>query len=174
MKNLRIALFFFIAAVSAASMPSFAQNKHAELIQRIAVSQGLLEIFEQQLVQQRDSMNGYATKLFDECVAESGGQANMKAKTALEHFMAKVATIFSAAEITSAWTSAYGKDLSEQELQEILKYYESPIGRKDVAANKSAMVTFSTWMNQESLTRSTALLKEFAQELQAAQPGREK
>lgn len=152
-----------------ATSSALAQDERNGLVQRVAAAQGLEEMFAQQIAAQRDSMKAYASKLFEQAIAEAGGQANAKHKAAFERFITKVSTVFSPKEITEAWVSAYGKDLSDQELQEVLKYYQSPIGQKDVAASKAAMVTYSTWINQESQTRVTPLLKSFVQELQAAQ-----
>jgi hypothetical protein len=170
MKYLHAPLLAISIAACLAASPCSAQEARAEVIQKIAASQGLFEMFEQQLVQQRDSMKGYAAKLFEQTTAETGMQPNAKEKAAFERFLAKAPTVFSATEITSMWTANYGKDLSVQELQGILKYYDSPIGRKDVAASKAAMISFSTWMNQEAQVRSTTLIKEMLQELQAARP----
>lgn len=152
-----------------ASSPSFAQNERAALVQKIAAAQGLEEMFEQQIAAQRDSMKSYASKLFEQAITEVGGQPNAKQEAAFERFVAKAAALFSPKEITQAWIGAYGKELSDQELLDVLKYYQSPIGQKDVAATKTAMITYSTWINQESQARVTPLLKAFVLELQAAQ-----
>jgi hypothetical protein len=161
-----IALITLVSSLVFASPASFAQDTRAALVQRIAAAQGLEEMFEQQLAAQRDSMKSYASKLFEQALAESGGQASAKQKAAFERFVAKATTLFSSKEITAAWTAAYGKDLSDQELREVLKYYQSPIGQKDVASSKAAMITYSAWINQESQARSMPLLKTLVQELQ--------
>ncbi len=115
-------------------------------------------------------MQSSAYKLFDEAIADAGGQVNPKQKAAFERYLAGVSTLFTAKEITDAWRAAYGKDLSEQELQEVLRYYQSPVGRKDVAASKRAMTTYTTWMTQTSQARSAPLLRTLVQEMQAAKP----
>ena len=166
MKHFAIASAF--SALLFTSVPSFAQEARAALVQSIAAAQGLEEMFEQQIAAQRDSMKSYDSKLFDQAIAEAGGQSNAKQKAAIDRFVAKATTLFTSKEITAAWTAAYGKNLSDQELREVLQYYQSPIGQKDVGASKTAMVTYSTWINQESQARATPLLKVLVQELQAA------
>ena len=152
-----------------ATSSAIAQDERNALVQKIAAAQGLEEMFAQQIAAQRDSTKSYASKLFEQAIAEAGGQPNAKHKAAFERFVAKASTVFSPKEITAAWVGAYGKDLSDQELREVLKYYQSGIGQKDVAASKAAMVTYSTWINQEAQARVAPLLKVFVQELQAAQ-----
>ncbi len=160
----------FVAALLLASAASsvFAQDSRTALVQKIAVAQGLTELYDQQLAQQREATKGYAAKLFDDAVAAGGGKANAKEKAALERLVAKTTEMFSGKEVAAAWVTHYGKELSLQDLKAILAYYESPIGRKDVAATKLAMPAFSSWMAQETQTRATSLLTEFVSELQAA------
>jgi hypothetical protein len=160
--------FVLVAALISTSTPSFAGDTRADLIQRIAVSQGLLDIFEQQIALQRDSVKDYAGKLFEQMAESINVQAHQKVRASFERLVAKSSEMFSAAEITAAWSVAYGRDLSVQELRQILKYYDSPIGRKDVAANKGAISTFSVWMNQEAQSRSAVIMDEFLQALEAA------
>jgi len=167
MKN--FLLPFFLSSLLLASTSSFAQTARAELVQRIAVAQGLEEMFEQQLAAQQESMKSYASKLFQQAVSDAGGQANAQQTAAFERFVAKLAVLFSSKEITAAWTAAYGKDLSDQDLKQILKYYQSPIGKKDVSASKAAMIAYSGWINQEAQNRVTPILRSLVQELQATE-----
>lgn len=159
----------FLSSILLLSASSFAQETRAELVQKIAAAQGLEEMFEQQISAQRDSFKSYASKIVEQAAAEAGGQINAKQLAAFENFVAKVTTLFSPKEITATWTAAYGKNLSDQELREVLKYYQSPIGKKDVSASKAAMIAFSTWINHETQARVSPLLKTLVQEVRAAQ-----
>jgi hypothetical protein len=161
------AVISLLSSLLLAQTPAFAQETRAALVQKIAIAQGLEDMFEQQIAAQRDSMKSYASKLFEQAIAETGGQANEQQKAAFERFAAKASTLFTAKEITAKWTAVYGKDLSEKELREVLKYYQSRIGQKDIAANQAAMNAYSHWMGQEFQARTTPLLKTLVQELQA-------
>lgn len=160
----------FLVSIMVASVATsvLAQDGRAELVQKIAAAQGLTEIFDQQLAQQRESTKGYAQKMFEEAIAAGGGQANPKEIAALDKLAMRAGEMFSGREIAAAWVANYGQELSVQDLQAILNYYESPTGRKDVAANKAAMPAFTSWMAKEAQGRATSLLREFLSELQAA------
>lgn len=168
MKPNRIIAVATAILIAAAASNAVAQDARTALIQKIAVAQGLTEIFDEQLMQQREAIKAYAEKLFQEAAAARGGQANPKEEAAFKKFAGRVGEMFSGKEVASEWVKYYGKDLTLQELRAILNYYESPVGRKDVAATKSAMPAFSSWMAQEAQVRATALLKDFAADLQAA------
>lgn len=156
-----------LAAVLATLVsPSIAQDERASLAQSIARAQGLPAMFEIQLAQQRQAMRGYAEQLSAEMGAQGGGEVSAREKVALERFMEKASKLFTADEMLARWTENYGKSMSIDELRAIHTYYESAVGRADVEASKSAMVTFSGWMNDEALARTTKLVGDLGSELQ--------
>ena len=164
--------FLFVVLASlllAGSMSSaHSQDNRASLVRQIVVAQGLLELFDQQMVQQREATRSYATRMFQDGVREAGGQSNPKEIAAFERLVSRANSVFTAQEFVDAWSAEYGKELSTSELTEILHYYESPTGRKDVAASKAAMVRFSQWAAQQGQARSASLISDFAAELKAA------
>jgi hypothetical protein len=168
MKTSHLAAIVTAVLVVSAAPNVAAQDTRTVLVQKIAVAQGLTELVDQQLAQQHEATKEYAAKLFEEAVTAGGGQANPEEQAAFDKFVARTGEIFSGKEFTAAWVTHYGKELSLQDLQAILSYYESPVGRKDVAATKSAMPAFSSWILQEGQTRVEPLLKAFIAELQAA------
>ena len=99
-------------------------------------------------------------------VAQSGGEASDAQKAAFDRFVLRCAQMFSGKELAAKWVASYGADLSVSDLREILKHYESPIGKKEVAANKAAMATFSVWMNREAQSRAEVLIAGLMKDLQ--------
>ena len=95
-------------------------------------------------------------------------QPNQKELAAFERLVSRSSSVFSAQEFVDSWSAEYGKELSTAELTEILRYYESPTGKKDVSASKAAMARFSRWATQEGHARTTSLISDFAAELKAA------
>ena len=162
----RLAHFAIAALISSAAPAAFAQETRQELVQKIAVAQGLQDQFEQQLADQRESVKGYGAKMLADVVAENGGKATAREKAAFDKFLARSAQMFSAKELAAKWVASYGADLSVSDLREILKHYESPIGKKEVAANKAAMATFSVWMNREAQSRAEVLIAGLMNDLQ--------
>ena len=68
-------------------------------------------------------------------------------------YVERCATMFTAKELVSTWAGAYGKGLSDSELKQILAYYRSPLGKKDVQASQVAMASFAKTMLVESEKR---------------------
>ncbi|XVJ71386.1 MAG: DUF2059 domain-containing protein [Rhizobacter sp.] len=153
--------FPFIAA------NAMAADTRQDLVLRIAKAQGLTEMFEQQIGQMRDAARANGAELLEQATAASGAEKpTEKERAAFERFSAKAHSMFSAKELVAIWTTHYGAGLSMEDLRQILRYYESPVGKKDVAANKQAMQPFSAWMATEATTRSMNLVREFAADLE--------
>lgn len=164
---------FAVAALVCGSVPAaFAQESRQELVQKIAAAQGVQDQFEQQLADQRESLKGYGAKLLGDIVGQSGGEASDAQKAAFDRFLIRCTQMFSARELAAKWVASYGADLSVSDLREILKHYDSPIGKKEVAANKAAMSAFSAWMNNEGQARTTALLTGLMKDLQQPAPAK--
>jgi len=156
------ALFGCLASTSA-----LAQDARTSLIQRIAEAQGLTQSFDQQLVALKETTHILAKGIFDQNV-QSGRQPNPKEQAAFKRFETRNANMFTSKEIVAAWTAHYGREMSIQDLEDVLRYWESTVGRKDVAAMKAAMPGFSNWVAQETHSRSTSLVADFIAELKAA------
>ena len=153
-----------LAATLLSASLAFADEQRDELVRRIAIAQGLTDIIDQQQQQGRAALQEYAAKMFNEV---SGGKTTPKQKAAFDKFVARSSEMFSGKEITAAWASQYGRDLSTQDLQDILRYYASPLGQRELASVKAAMPAFMQWMSAESQARGTVLIQEFIAELRA-------
>jgi len=152
-----------------ATQPPVTETDRGALVERIVKAQRLQEQFDQQLAQQRDIMRDYAAKMSEQAAAEGGGVLTPQQKEVLNQFMDRTATLFSGKELADKWSGAYGKDLSVTELQQITTYYESPLGQRDVAASKSTLTSWSTWMNSEGQARSAGLIEQLIRDLQKLQ-----
>lgn len=85
-------------------------------------------------------------------------------------YIERSAAIFSAEELVNAVAVAYGKNLSEADLNNILAFYQSPSGRKDVLASKEAMNEITKIFLIEGGRRTNTLMEQMLLELKAAYP----
>ncbi|MBL8469413.1 DUF2059 domain-containing protein [Methyloversatilis discipulorum] len=140
-------------------------------ISQIVEAQGLRQMFEQQLNQSQAAAADLGKNLYRKMLLESGipeGQENPKLENVFTQYLQRCAAMFSAQELVETWSSFYGKDLSEADLDNILAYYTSPAGKKDVSASKSAMVRFSQTISRESQARMNESIEQFMSDLRSA------
>ncbi|MFI8619284.1 hypothetical protein ACIGHN_27710 [Acidovorax sp. NPDC077693] len=167
MQDFRLIIKTAVAVICFSGSLAFAQDTRLELVQRIATAQGVQDQIERQLEDQKASLQGYGQRMFDDLVAQSGGNATEAQKAAFDRFVQRCAQMFSAKELVAKWVENYGAQLSTSDLHKILKHYKSPIGKREVVANTVAIVAVSAWVNNESEVRMSALLAELVKDLQA-------
>lgn len=164
MKVHRITAFATALLIASAAFNATAQDARTELVQKIAAAEGVTESYDQAITQQ---LKDYATRY---ATAMNGGKPNPNAQAAIEKFVTKGTESFPGKDFTAAWVKSYGKDLSLQELQAILNFVESDIGRKAVAAEKAIAPTIFAEMEQEQQARLAPLVKELTADLKKATP----
>jgi hypothetical protein len=144
-------------------------SKRAKIGKLIA-AQGMEQMFQQQLDSSKTALVELGTKIM-----HSLGDANTPPSAAeklvepiFNRFVQDAGAMFTARELVDIWSSQYGKDLTEAEIDKILAYYSSPIGQKDVRAAQTAMVGFSATLNPESEKRAMKLLEKLKIDMDAA------
>lgn len=145
---------------------ALAQETRASLVRQIVEVQGVRQMFEEQYVQQRNAIEDQAKQLYTQIVESDGGKESEKSKEIFMRFMTKTSEMISVSEMTNRWISYYGTQLSDKDLKDILAYYKTETGKKDIAATRAAMTPFTAWLLQESQKRGEQLMTEFIQEME--------
>jgi hypothetical protein len=131
----------------------FAQENRDALIRRIVEVQGVNKMFEEQYAQQRNTMTAHAKQMYAQMMASTGEKESEKSREIFMRFMKKSLEMISVSEMTNRWISHYGTNLSDQDLKDILAYYKTEIGKKDIAATQTAMKPFTAWLLSETQKR---------------------
>ncbi len=160
-----------IAALILSTQVCADESGRQEKIARIVEAQGLHQMFQQQLDQSRASAGELGKDLYRKLLAESGigeGQENEKLEQVFTKYLERCAAMFSARELVAMWASFYGRDLSDGDLDDILAYYRSPAGKKDVRASQTAMAGFSQAVNAETQKRLNGSIGQLIADLKSA------
>jgi hypothetical protein len=161
---LLIALFFCGTAVAD-------EASRREKIAKIVEAQGLHQMFQQQLDQGKASAADIGKSIVEKMLAESGAapvQKSPKLEQIFLRYMERCAAMFSATELVDTWSRYYGKDLTEGELDQVLAYYQSAVGKKDVLASQAAMIGFGKTMSDEGQIRLNASISQLMADLKGA------
>jgi hypothetical protein len=164
--NLRLRHRLLGALLAVAATGAWAQDERQSLVRQILAAQGLEQSFELQMAQARQTFKGYGEQALAR--VSGGAPPDPRAVAALERFLERSSRTFVVQEYIDQWARHYGAQLSDDELRQVLDYYQSPVGRKDVAATQVAMAAFSSWLSAESRSRTLALMAELGQELERA------
>jgi hypothetical protein len=145
---------------------TFAQETRASIVRQIVEVQGVRKMFEEQYAQQRNAIAAEAKQIYTQIVAGEEGKESEKSKEIFIRFITKTSEMISVSEMMNRWISYYGTQLSDKDLKDILAYYKTETGKKDVAATRAAMTPFTAWFLEESQRRGEKLLAEFIREME--------
>jgi hypothetical protein len=140
-----------IALLSLAFLASsvFAADRAATL-KALIDAQGLATTFEQQLASSR----GYGQKMVNDMLDQVYSSLNppekavSQLKEAAAAFMKELDSPLGTKELVDLWTDYYGKKFTDQELEDLLKFYSSPLAQREVVAGREAMTELSQVMQR--------------------------
>lgn len=134
---------FFVFACSAQAGEVERDTKIAEIF----AAQGLSQQIEQQLEQFRgDAMERIAKSIFDKAISDRPSVVGIKkqdVEEVLVRFVKRNASMLTADNLIKVAAGQYGKELTDSDLDAILAYYKSPVGKKDVSATLRTVSSLS-------------------------------
>jgi len=131
-----------------------------DLLKRLATAQGMTTVFELQHLFERDQAHREFERLFPDSSPEVRKLLEkMEVQAARERFETSRAEIFARDELLDHWVESYGKNLATEDIAAMVAYYESPVGRKDMAATQAAKTELARWTQQERIRRSAGLVR---------------
>lgn len=85
--------------------------------------------------------------------------------TATSKFIDAAKPSWTAAEAANIWIRLYGEQVTEEELDQIVAYYRSPIGKKDLAANRKAAPGWSAFIAERDERAFNAAKSAYVEDL---------
>lgn len=112
-----------------------------EKVRALTEAQGLVQMFEQQLEAGKLQGRQQAQRILDQFMAQLKPTKEFEARfrSAAQDFHNSLENSWSAQEIVEVWAKAYGSYFTDQELDQLVLYYTSPLGKKDVLSSQEAM-----------------------------------
>jgi hypothetical protein len=143
-------------------------DQRTEKIEALMRAQGLLEMWQQQIDYGRVEGEKQARQMIKQMLSQLNPNEEFKARLekAFITFIGKLQDNWTAQEIVDVWAKYYGPHFSDEELDKLVSFYTSDIGKKDVMAAKSAMTEFTAYFQKENKPIIEKATKEYISELQ--------
>jgi hypothetical protein len=163
---MRIILLTVLMAVT---LPSAATDQNAK-IHTLMEAQGLLQMWEQQMATGKEQARQQAQQMVDKMLESLNPtpELNARFRTAFDEFMTALEPPWSAKDLVDVWAQKYGARFTDQEIDGLVAYYTSPLGKKDVAAAQAALPEFSKHFMELSTPILETATQTFIQRLQSA------
>lgn len=123
---------------------------------------GLYEVIEQQLDYVRLQAQQIGPTILRQTRLENPGlgpETDAQLESAYQEFLYNVRPSWTIDEVVALWHEAFGGQVSESDLDRILAYYRSPVGRKDIEATGHALPRWTTFIaehNQRVMEQETS------------------
>lgn len=144
-------------------------DDRSDKVRSLMEAQGLLSMFEQQLEMGKVQNERMGEQVIGQILSQLNPNEEYKKqfKAAFLTFMSKVEAPWSADEIVTVWGKHYGTHFSDKELDRLVDFYTSDIGKKEVTASKVALVKFSKHFQALGEPIMKKAMQEYIEELKA-------
>ncbi|PCJ34805.1 MAG: hypothetical protein COA75_12650 [Cellvibrionales bacterium] len=148
---------------------SFANDKN-EKVRVLMEAQGLLSMFEQQLAMGEIQSEKMGKQVIDQIMAQLNPNQEFQNRftAAFQTFMKKVANPYTAEQIVEVWSKYYGGEFASSELDKLIDFYTSDIGKKEVSASKVAITKFTEHFQTLNEPLMKSAMNEYISELKIA------
>ena len=154
---MRAPFLFLLLLISTAC---FSQDRNSK-VRALMEVQGLLAMFQQQMDVGKQQSRDQAKQMLDQVMGGLNPPQEYKARLrrASDDFIASLEAPWTAQDIVDVWAKSYATAFTDKELDQLLAFYTSPLGKKDIAASHKAMPVLNTYLAERSkpvMERATA------------------
>jgi len=115
-----------------------------EKIRTLMQAQGLAQMFDEQLVSSRAMAQEQAQKTMRQMIAglKPPPATSERLQEAAREYITTLSEAPTGQQMVDLWAEIYGKQFTEGELDRLIAFYASPLGKKEVQAGRSALPEF--------------------------------
>ena len=138
-----------------------------EKIKTLMDALGLVDMFSQQIEFGRAQNEQIGRQALDQMLSQLNPSEEFRKRfsDATNNYINKLETPWSAEEIVDIWAGYYGPNFTDEELDQLIEFYTSEIGKKDVAISKQTMTKFSEHLQKVSQPIFEDAITEYIEEL---------
>lgn len=140
----------------------------ADKIKDLLDSQGMLQMYEQQIKTGRDRARQMADQLLAQATAslDLTAQAKTQLDDVVQEFISNAMPTWTSQDVLDAWGKYYGSKFSDEELEQLTAFYRSPLGQKDVTATAEALPKLSADFQERYKSQLAKATDQYVKRLQ--------
>ena len=144
-------------------------SERVEKIRVLMETTGLVQTYEQQIAYGRERCKAQAQQMLHQVLEglNPSPEFSERLRSAAEKFIGDLMPPWSASEIVEVWAGIYGEKFTDVELDGLISFYSSPLGKKDLQAKRDSLPEFQKHfegLQKPLLEKATA---EYIKNLQA-------
>ena len=161
MKHILVGVILIGISASVAAEPSPVK------IKKLMEAVGLLDIWSEQIELGKKQNKEMGEQMLEQFMSQLNPTEEFQKRfsDAFNNYIKKLEAPWSAEEIVDVWASYYGPHFTDEELDQLIEFYSSELGRKDVSVTKQAMVQFSEHFQREGQPILEKATQEYIEEM---------
>lgn len=165
MKKLMLGLSIFVISFHASGEIS-KEDKLRELMEIQGLNE-TLKTTQDQVSRQSQQVAENMLAEFKRQLGSIDEELTSEMEGAMRRFISSSSGNWSVEDATEEWITLYGKNLTSGDLDEILAYYKSTAGQKDIAATNTAVPQWSSYLQSSSQKAMDEAHRSYMDELRA-------
>ncbi len=166
LKKSALVLFALLFAPGAGLADDASKKQKVEqLVQAMGIQDSFANMKNAQREQAKRMVQPLAQQVSREAILNSQEQARLQAS--FQSFIDHAGSNMTAEQFAATYADLYGSHFSEAEIDQILKFYTSDVGRKGVAAGREMTAELSGKMQKDSVERMTKAMAQLKSEIVA-------
>ncbi len=128
---------------------------------------GLTDMWREQIELGKSQNEESGKKVSDQILSQlnPNDEYRKRFSGAFNNFMKKLEAPWPPEEIVDVWAGYYGSNFTDEELDGLIKFYSSDLGRKDIAVTKTSMVQFTQHFQQKLQPLLEQATQEYMEEM---------
>jgi hypothetical protein len=157
---------FLLIVLAVLSIRVSADTK-TDKIKKVMEIQGQVQMWQEAIDSGKKQSEKLGETAMDQLMSNLSPSSEFKKKfnDAFNIFLAKVQAPWTAAEIVDKWASFYGPQFTESELDQLIAFYSSDLGSKDISATRRAMTQFQAYYQKAGTPIFEKATKEYVEEI---------
>jgi hypothetical protein len=162
----KIALIAFLLASIGVQA---AEDTRGAKIYQLLEAQGIQATFDEQMRLREEHSKRSVQIMIDETVKRLKPNASFKKKfnQAAEELFASLQPPWTADEVTTIWANIYGNKFSDEELDQLVAFYTSPVARKETVAGRASLMEFSQYLANQYEPYQRRAIQQYAEKMQS-------
>lgn len=144
------------------------ESRDAKIYQLLE-AQGIQATFDEQMKVREEHSKRSVQIMIDETVKRLKPNSTFKKKfnEAAEELFAALQPPWTANEVTTIWASIYGSKFSDEELDQLLAFYTSPVAQKETVAGRASLAEFSNYLQMQYEPYERRAIQQYASRMKA-------
>lgn len=137
-------------------------------IKKLMEIQGQVQMWQEVIDSGKKQTEKLGINAMDQLMSKLNPSPEFKKKfnDSFNSFISKVQDPWTASEIVDKWADFYGSQFTEAELDQLIAFYLSDLGAKDILATRRATTQFQEYYQKAGLPIFEKATKEYVEELQ--------